>query len=164
MKEKSLRKVIENINKNKVEILELKSTITKKKRQNSVDGFSNRVERADERISKLENKTTGLPWWSSGWKSTCQWRGHGSLVREDSHAVKQLSLWTTATEAHTPRACAPKQEMPSQWEAHMPQQRAALVHHERKSMCSNKDPVWPKINTFENRTTPDFKNESSDSN
>ena len=67
MKEKSLRKVIENINKNKVEILELKSTITKKKkRQNSVDGFSNRVERADERISRLESKTTGLPWWSSG--------------------------------------------------------------------------------------------------
>ena len=32
MKEKSLRKVIENINKNKVEILELKSTITKKKK------------------------------------------------------------------------------------------------------------------------------------
>ena len=65
MKEKSLRKVIENINKNKVEILELKSTITKYKQtnnQNSVDGFSNRVERADERISKLENKTTGLPW------------------------------------------------------------------------------------------------------
>ena len=26
-----------------------------------MDGFSNRVERADERISKLENKTTGLP-------------------------------------------------------------------------------------------------------
>ena len=67
MKEKSLRKVIENIN--KVEILELKSTITKKKqkqKQNSMDGFSSRVERADERISKLENKTTGLPWWSSG--------------------------------------------------------------------------------------------------
>ena len=108
---------------------------------------------------------SGLPWWSSGWKSTCQWRGHGSLVREDSHAIKQLSLWTTATEAHAPGACAPKQEMPSQWEARTPQQRAALVHHnERKSMCSNKDPVWPKINTFENRTTPDFKNESSDSN
>ena len=33
MKEKSLRKVIENINKNKVEILELKSTITKKKKK-----------------------------------------------------------------------------------------------------------------------------------
>ena len=67
MKEKSLRKVIENIN--KVEILELKSTITKKKqkqKQNSMDGFSSRVERADERISKLENKTTGLSWWSSG--------------------------------------------------------------------------------------------------
>ena len=68
MKEKSLRKVIENIN--KVEILELKSTITKKKKQkqkqNSIDGFRSRVERADERISKLENKTTGLPWWSSG--------------------------------------------------------------------------------------------------
>ena len=165
MKEKSLRKVIENINKNKVEILELKSTITKNKQttnQNSVDGFSNRVERADERISKLENKTTGLPWWSSGWKSTCHWRGHGSLVWEDSHAIKQLSLWTTATEAHAPRACAPKQETPSQWEAHTLQQRVALEHrNERKSMCSNKDPVWPKINTFENRTTPDFKNEWS---
>ena len=65
MKEKSLRKVIENIN--KVEILELKSTITKTKTKTKLNGwFRSRVERADERISKLENKTTGLPWWSSG--------------------------------------------------------------------------------------------------
>ena len=38
-----------------------------------------------------------------------------------------LSLWSTTTEAHSPRAHAPQQEKPLQWEAHAPQQRVALA-------------------------------------
>ena len=34
-----------------------------------------------------------------------------------------LSPRATTTEARTPRACAPQQEKPPQWEAHTPQQR-----------------------------------------
>ena len=39
-----------------------------------------------------------------------------------------LNYWgscTTTTEAHAPRACAPQQEKPPQWEARAPQRRVA---------------------------------------
>ena len=42
----------------------------------------------------------GLPWWRSGWESTCQCRGHGFKPWSGKipHAVEQLSPWATATE------------------------------------------------------------------
>ena len=53
----------------------------------------------------------------------------------------------TTTEAREPRAHAPQQEKPPQWEARAPQRRVALAHHnERKPARSNKDPTQPKIN------------------
>ena len=84
----------------------------------------------------------GLPWWRSGWKSTCQCRGHGfeAWSGKIPHATEQLSLCATTTEparhnywAHVPRllkpvcprAHAPQQEKPPQWEACAPQQRVA---------------------------------------
>ena len=42
------------------------------------------------------------------------------------------SYWSphvTTTEAHTPRAHAPQQEKPLQWEASVPQRRVAPAHH-----------------------------------
>ena len=41
----------------------------------------------------------GLPWWSSGWESTCQCRGLISWSRKISHAPEQLSLCVTNTES-----------------------------------------------------------------
>ena len=51
------------------------------------------------------------------------------------------------TEAHTPRACAPKQEKPLQWEVCAPQGRVAPIAATRESPCkSNEDPAQRKIN------------------
>ena len=73
------------------------------------------------------------------------------------HASEQLSPCTTAadsrafelqlTEARVPRAHAPQQEKPSQWEAHTLQWRVAPARCIlRKQVCSNKDPPRPKKN------------------
>ena len=40
-----------------------------------------------------------------------------------------LSPRATTTEAHVPRARAPQQEKPLQWEAHAPQRRVAPARH-----------------------------------
>ena len=45
--------------------------------------------------------------------------------RNWAHAPQLLSLWATTTEARVPRARAPQQEKPPQWEARTPQQRVA---------------------------------------
>ena len=47
-----------------------------------------------------------------------------------AHVPQLLSLHATTTEAHVPRACAPQQEKPLQWEACAPQWRVAPA-------CSN---------------------------
>ena len=60
-----------------------------------------------------------------------------SLVREDAHmpgATKPVchnywSLRATTTEAHVPRARAPQQEKPPQWEARALQRKVAPAHH-----------------------------------
>ena len=43
----------------------------------------------------------GLPWWRSGWGSTCQCRGHGfrSWPGRIPCTAEQLSLCVTAAEA-----------------------------------------------------------------
>ena len=53
-----------------------------------------------------------------------QGTGVRSLVQEDPHTSEQLSLWATTPEAHVPRARAPQQEKPLQWEA---------AHHNKKA-------------------------------
>ena len=93
-------------------------------------------------------------------KSACQCRGHGfeHWAGEIPHATEQLSPWAqllslrsrarepqllsprvTTTEARVPRACAPQQEKPPQWEG-------PARHNERKPVPSNEDPTQPKIN------------------
>ena len=43
---------------------------------------------------------SGLPWWCSGWESTCQCRGHGfePWSGKIPHATEQLGPWATTTE------------------------------------------------------------------
>ena len=48
---------------------------------------------------------------------------------EIPHAVEQLSLHTTTTEAWAPRGHALQQGKPPQWEAHEPQRRVAPARH-----------------------------------
>ena len=67
-----------------------------------------------------------------------------SLVREDPTcrgATKPCatttepvlySLWATTTEAHAPRARAPQQEKPPQWEARAPQRRPNTAKNKKK--------------------------------
>ena len=46
-------------------------------------------------------------------------------LRSRAHEPQLLSPHAATTEAHAPRARAPQQEKPPQWEAHAPQQRVA---------------------------------------
>ena len=55
--------------------------------------------------------------------------GRSHVTRSNkAHAPQLLSPHATTTEAHTPRARAPQQEKPPQWEAHAPQRRVAPAH------------------------------------
>ena len=58
----------------------------------------------------------GLPWWHSGWESTCQCRGHGfePWSGRIPYAAQQLSPCATTTEACAPRARALQQGKPPQ--------------------------------------------------
>ena len=68
-------------------------------------------------------------------------------LRSRAREPQLLSPWATTTEACAPRAGAPKQEKPPQWDAHAPQRRVAPAHHNwRKPARSNEDPTQPKIN------------------
>ena len=70
-----------------------------------------------------------------------------ALVWEDPTCCGATQPRATTTEACTPRARAPQQEKPPQWEAHAPQWRVTPAHrNERKPVCSNEDPTQPKIN------------------
>ena len=55
-----------------------------------------------EKVQEMFNKDLeeGLPWWHSGWESTCQGRGHGfdPWSRKIPHAAEQLSQCATTTE------------------------------------------------------------------
>jgi len=52
---------------------------------------------------KLEWGWVGLPWWHSGKKSACKYRGHrlDTCSGKISHAMEQLSPCATTTEAYT---------------------------------------------------------------
>ena len=49
------------------------------------------------------------------------------------HAMQQLSPWATTTKALVPRARAPQQEKPPQWEAHAPQRSSPCASQLQKS-------------------------------
>lgn len=51
--------------------------------------------------ARLKAQRSGLSWWCGGWESACQCGDKGLIpVREDSTHPEQLSLCTTAAEAH----------------------------------------------------------------
>ena len=52
----------------------------------------------------------GLPWWSSGWESTCQCRGQGfnPWSGKIPHATEQLSPCSTAAESTLPGVHGPQ--------------------------------------------------------
>ena len=62
----------------------------------------------------------GLPWWFSGEESTCQCKGHvfDPWSGKIPHAVEQLSPCAKLKLVH-PRAPAPQQKKPMQWEAYV---------------------------------------------
>lgn len=49
-------KNIEDMKKTQMEILDVKNTITKIKKKNSVDGLNNRTQVTEERISEMEQR------------------------------------------------------------------------------------------------------------
>ena len=63
-----------------------------------------------------------MPW--SNWARVPQLLSLRSRARKP----QLLSLRATTTEARAPRACAPQQEKPPQWEARAPQRRVAPAH------------------------------------
>ena len=77
------------------------------------------------------------PWWSSGKKkkkkSAFQFRGWelDPWSWNIPCAMEQLSPYTVTSEACVPRACAPQQEKPLQWEAHAPRLESS--------------PCWPQV-------------------
>ena len=104
-------------------------------------------------------KLKGHPWWSSGWKSTCQFRRHGfhSWSGKTPHTSEQLSLCATTTEpvlqspGATPteawalRARAPQQETPLQREAcTLPLKSSPQSPQLEKTPRSNEDPAQPE--------------------
>ena len=79
----------------------------------------------------------GLPWWYSGWETTCQCRGFRfePWSRKIPHASKQLRVCTTreATAIRSPSIS--RKSSP-----HLPQLE--------KACTSNEDPVQTKINKY----------------
>ena len=88
-----------------------------------------------EDMTYTDYKVIGLPSWSGRLESALQcrehhrfdpWAGKSPHAAEQlSHVPQLLSPCAATTEARTPRACAPQQEKPSQWESCALQQRLA---------------------------------------
>ena len=107
-------------------------------------------------------KSTGLghPWWYSGQESTCQCRGHrfDRWSRKMPHAQEQLSPCTATTEPmlQSPRATSTEAMCHTAPGAHACLESVLCnkkshcnekptYHNQRKPMCSNEDPVQPKV-------------------
>ena len=58
------------------------------------------VSKEGKRLPQWKKAREWLPWWCSGWESTCQCRGHGFKPWSGKipHAVEQLGPWATTTE------------------------------------------------------------------
>ena len=76
----------------------------------------------------------GLPWWRSGWESTCRCRGHRFMPqsRKIPHAVKQLGPWAMAAEPahlepvlHNRRGHSSERPM---WHTHTKKDLHVLTH------------------------------------
>ena len=86
-----------------------------------------------------------LCWWSNGWDSACQCRGHGfhPWSRRIPRVMGQLNLWAPTIEPsscnywspHRPRAHALQQEKPPQWETLTLQLESSPHSDMRESPC-----------------------------
>lgn len=89
----------------------------------------------------------GLSWWSSGWESTCQWKGH----RFDSQVWKTHMLWSNKAQEPQPLSLCSRA-----WEATRTEPTTEphleLVLHKR-SHHKEKPAHWTKV-------TPTSRNES----
>ena len=71
-------------------------------RRNEIKSFVLLNKFGEEKVKcqKYKNKSSGLPWWRSGWESACRCRGHGfePWSGKIPHAAEQLGPWATITE------------------------------------------------------------------
>ena len=108
-----------------------------------------------ESESRLANTSTNfflikkfggwIPQWFSGKESACHCRKHrfDPWSRKIPHAVEQLHVPQLLSLC--PRACAPRQEQPPQWEAHARQLESSPHSSQlEKSLSSNEDPAHSK--------------------
>ena len=133
--------------------------------KHGVDGNCNSTPVAEAQCLRIGEPSFKKLWGASlvtQWLRIClsmQGTRVQSLVREDPTccgATKPVrrNYWTCALEptshnywARAPRARAPQQEKPPQWEARAPQRRVTPAHrNQRKAAHSNKDQMQPKIN------------------
>ena len=83
-----------------------------------------------------------LPWWSSGWESTCQCKGHGfnPWSGRIPYAVRQLSPCATTTEAQVPQSlCTSMNSSPDS-----PQLEKAQEQQQRPSQKKKKIYMEPQ--------------------
>ena len=59
-------------------------------------------------------------------------------LRSRAREPQLLSPCVATTEARVPRACAPQQEKPLQWEARAPSPEKARVQQQRPNVAKNK--------------------------
>ena len=98
---------------------------------------------------------TGLPWWSSGYKSACQYRGHrfdpwsGEIPREWQEAKGQRSPSTTAAEPalqSRPRATPEARALePALYNHRSHRGEKPVCRDWRNPVVSNEDPAHPGI-------------------
>ena len=88
----------------------------------------------------------GLPWWSNGWESTGQCRGHGldPWSRKIPHAIGQLSPQATTIEPTCLKPVLCNQRSPCKEKPKNRNWRVATAPcNHRKPESSNKDPAKP---------------------
>ena len=85
----------------------------------------------------------GLPWWSGGWESTCQCRGHefDPWSGKIPHATKPSdhnygAHRTQLLKGLHPRAHTVQQEKPPQTEAYVPQQESSTCSLKLGKACA----------------------------
>ena len=85
----------------------------------------------------LKNLKIGLPWWRSGWESTCWCRGHGfePWSGKIPHATEQLGPWATIAEP------ARLEPVPHDGRG---RDRERPVHHDEER-SPHRDEEWPPL-------------------
>ena len=98
------------------------------------------------KINKLRGKNlaTGLPWWSTGWESSCLYGGHRPEPGNGKipHALGLLSPWATSPCAKS--GCSTTREATAMRDP-APQERAAAFPQLEKA-CAQRRRASPDIN------------------